>query len=62
MTKTQHQETSLRIGTSGSAESVSLTLDAGNPVTVRLELSGGCPCGGTHDRSGSYVTSDLGAR
>jgi hypothetical protein len=43
-----------------SKDQVSFTVDSANPVTVRIELSGGCPCGSEHSRSGSYVDSDLG--
>ena len=43
-----------------SKDQVSFTVDSANPVTVRIELSGGCPCGSEHSRPGSYVDSDLG--
>ncbi|WP_347109353.1 hypothetical protein AAHB33_01835 [Paenarthrobacter sp. S56] len=43
-----------------STEHVSFTVEGTNPVTVRIELKGGCPCGSEHNRAGSYVDSDLG--
>ncbi|MFI2566335.1 hypothetical protein [Paenarthrobacter sp. NPDC018779] len=43
-----------------SKDRMSVTVDGTNPVTVRIELIGGCPCGSEHTRTGSYVDSDLG--
>ncbi|WP_309075887.1 hypothetical protein [Paenarthrobacter sp.] len=40
-------------------EDVTLTLDASNPVTVRIEVDR-CPCGSEHNRAGSYVDTDFG--
>ncbi|MEV7604128.1 hypothetical protein AB0N65_01635 [Paenarthrobacter sp. NPDC089322] len=53
------EESTLRV-INESKEQVSFTVDASKPVTVRVELNGGCPCGSEHSRAGSYVDSDLG--
>ncbi|YCK81639.1 hypothetical protein M1D89_21640 [Arthrobacter sp. D3-18] len=39
-------------------EDVTLTLDASEPVTVRIEVDR-CPCGSEHNRAGSYVDTDF---
>jgi hypothetical protein len=59
MTSASVEESTLHI-IRDSKDQVSFTVDSANPVTVRIELSGGCPCGSEHSRPGSYVDSDLG--
>lgn len=62
MPHTHEQENILRVS-SDPGETVSVTLDASNPVTVKLQVDGGCACGSAaKDRPGSYVDSDLGQR
>ena len=56
------QEQILRVSSEGK-EFVNTQLESSSPVTVRLQLDGGCNC--QHDngnRPGSYVDSDLGPR
>ncbi|BCW04275.1 MULTISPECIES: hypothetical protein [Micrococcaceae] len=61
MTQTHEQESILRVSTD-SGDTVSFTLDATKPVTVKLQVDGGCTCGTTATVQGSYVDSDLGQR
>ncbi|MEJ1115831.1 hypothetical protein WBN73_16415 [Paenarthrobacter sp. CCNWLY172] len=42
-----------------TSDDVTLTLDASQPMTVRIEVDS-CPCGSEHTRAGSYVDSDFG--
>ena len=54
------QEQTLRISSKGK-ETVDIQLQSSSPVTVRLQLDGGCNC--QHDnenRPGSYIDSELG--
>jgi hypothetical protein len=37
-------------------------LQSSSPVTVRLQLDGGCTCHHDENRPGSYIDSDLGPR
>lgn len=60
MTTSPVQESTLRV-IRDAKDQLSFTVDASQPVTVRIELSGGCPCGSEHTRTGSYVDSDLGS-
>lgn len=62
MSQVHDQEQTLRISSKGK-ESVDIQLQSSSPVTVRLQLDGGCNC--HHDnenRPGSYIGSDLGPR
>ncbi|GAA5194210.1 hypothetical protein GCM10023346_21080 [Arthrobacter gyeryongensis] len=62
MSQHQDQAPTLRISSSGK-EFVDIELESSSPVTVRLQVDGGCNC--QHDnrnRPGSYVDSDLGLR
>lgn len=62
MSQHHDQEQALRVSSEGK-EFVNIQLESSNPVTVRLQLDGGCNC--QHDngnRPGSYVDSDLGLR
>ncbi|MGP0222346.1 hypothetical protein [Paenarthrobacter sp. NCHU4564] len=59
MISTRAEESTVRVS-SDSKEHVSFSVDASSPVTVRVELNGGCPCGAEHRHTGSYVDSDLG--
>ncbi|WP_165478329.1 hypothetical protein [Arthrobacter sp. S39] len=43
-------------------ETVSLTIDAGAPVTIQLEVGGQCSCGGTARVAGAYTNTDFGTR
>ncbi|KQQ96316.1 hypothetical protein ASF72_18920 [Arthrobacter sp. Leaf141] len=52
----------LRVSTDGK-DFVDVRLESATPVTVRLQLDGGCNCQHTFGtRPGSYVDSDLGSR
>ena len=62
MSQLHDQEQTLRISSHGK-EFVDIQLQSSSPVTVRLQLDGGCNC--RHDngnRPGSYIDSDLGSR
>ena len=62
MTLLTDQESILRLSSNGK-EHVDILLAASSPVTVRLQLDGGCNCQhGTVNRPGSYIDSDLGVR
>jgi hypothetical protein len=62
MTLLTDQESILRLSSNGQ-EHVDIRLEASSPVTVRLQLDGGCNCQhGTENRPGSYVDSDFGVR
>jgi hypothetical protein len=62
MTHRANQEPTLRLSSNGK-EPGDIQLEASSPVTVRLQLDGGCNCHhGTENRPGSYVDSDLGVR
>ncbi|WP_310166836.1 hypothetical protein [Arthrobacter sp. BE255] len=41
-------------------ETVTLTIDAGAPVTIQLEVGGPCSCGGTARVAGAYTNTDFG--
>jgi hypothetical protein len=59
MTHVINQESILRVSSNGQ-EHVDIRLEASSPVTIRLQLDGGCNCQhGTENRPGSYVDSDL---
>lgn len=60
MSQHQEQDSILRVS-SDSGSTVTLHLDASAPVTVRLQVDGGCTCGHT-PRPGSYIDSDPGSR
>ncbi|MDR7160594.1 hypothetical protein J2X42_003313 [Arthrobacter sp. BE255] len=53
------QENVLRVSTS-KGETVTLTIDAGAPVTIQLEVGGPCSCGGTARVAGAYTNTDFG--
>ena len=53
------QENIVRVSTS-RGETVSLTVDAGAPVTIQLEVGGQCSCGGTAGVAGAYTNTDFG--
>ena len=55
------QENIVRVSTS-RGETVSLTVDAGAPVTIQLEVGGQCSCGGTARVAGAYTNTDFGTR
>jgi hypothetical protein len=56
------QEQILRVSSEGR-EFVDIQLESSSPVTVRLQLDGGCNCQHANgNRPGSYVDSDLGTR
>jgi hypothetical protein len=62
MSQHRDQEQTLRVS-SGGKDFVVIELESSTPVTVRLQLDGGCNC--QHDngnRPGSYVDSDFGPR
>jgi hypothetical protein len=62
MTYSNDQETILRLSSKGK-EHADIRLKSSSPVTVRLQLDGGCNCQhGTGKRPGSYGDSDLGVR
>ncbi|MBT2593812.1 hypothetical protein [Arthrobacter sp. ISL-72] len=61
MSQHQEQERVLRVSSEGG-DTVTLQLDASTPVTVRLQVDGGCTCQHTTPRPGSYVDSDPGSR
>lgn len=62
MTHRTDQESILRLSSNGE-KPIDIRLEASSPVTVRLQLDGGCNCHhGTANRPGSYVDSDLGVR
>ena len=62
MSQHHDQEQTLRVSSDGK-EFVNIQLESSSPVTVRLQLDGGCNC--QHDAGrlpGSYVDADLGPR
>ena len=62
MTHRNDQEPILRVSSNGK-ESVDIRLESSSPVTVRLQVDGGCNCQhDTENRPGSYIDSDLGLR
>jgi hypothetical protein len=62
MSQRHDQEQTLRISTEGK-EHVDIQLQSSSPVTVRLQLDGGCNCHHHNEyRPGSYIDSDLGPR
>lgn len=62
MSQRHDQEQTLRINSEGK-EFVDIQLQSTSPVTVRLQLDGGCTCQhDTGNRPGSYIDSDLGPR
>ncbi|MEO5321313.1 hypothetical protein PV761_22360 [Arthrobacter sp. CC3] len=62
MSQLHDQEQTLRISSHGK-EFVDIQLQSSSPVTVRLQLDGGCNCRHDNDnRPGSYIDSDLGSR
>lgn len=62
MSQRHDQEQTLRIS-SEEKESADIQLQSSSPVTVRLQLDGGCNCRHHNEnRPGSYVDSDLGLR
>jgi hypothetical protein len=62
MTNRNDQEPVLRFSSNGK-EDVDIRLESSSPVTVRLQVDGGCSCRqNTENRPGSYTDSDLGLR
>lgn len=61
MTATSPHKSPLRVSTS-NGETISLTVDAGAPVTIQLDVGNDCSCGGATRRSGSYTDTDFGTR
>lgn len=62
MSQRHDQEQTLRISSEGK-ESADIQLLSSSPVTVRLQLDGGCNCHhDTGNRPGSYIDSDPGPR
>jgi len=59
MSQHHDQEHILRVSSEGK-DFVNIQLESSSPVTVRLQLDGGCNC--QHDRPGSYVDRDFGPR
>ena len=59
MTVVSPQEHLLRVSTS-TGETISLTVDAGAPVTIQLEVGGQCSCAGTARVAGAYTDTDFG--
>lgn len=53
------QENLLRVSTN-TGETVTLTIDAGAPITIQLEVGGQCNCGGTARVAGTYTDADFG--
>lgn len=52
----------LRVSSAGE-EFVDIQLESSRPVTVRLQMDGGCNCQHNNGpRPGSYVDNDLGSR
>lgn len=60
MTVVSPQENLLRVSTI-KGETVSLTIDAGVPVTIQLEVGDQCICGGAARGAGAYTDTDFGA-
>lgn len=62
MAQHNDQKDTLRVN-SKRRESVDIQLESSSPVTVRLQIDGGCTCQhDTESRPGSYIDSDLGIR
>ena len=62
MSQHHDQEQILRVSSEGK-EFVNIQLESSSPVTVRLQLDGGCNCQhGNGNLPGSYIDSDLGPR
>jgi hypothetical protein len=62
MSQRHDQEQTLRISSEGK-DSVDIQLQSSTPVTVRLQLDGGCNCHHHNEnRPGSYIDSDLAPR
>lgn len=62
MSQLHVQEQVLRVSSEGR-DFVDVRLESATPVTVRLQLDGGCDCRHTTGtRPGSYVDSDPGSR
>ncbi|MDR6414862.1 hypothetical protein J2808_001590 [Pseudarthrobacter sulfonivorans] len=62
MTQLNDQNHAFRVSSNGK-ESVDIHLESSSPVTVRLQIDGGCNCQpDTENRPGSYIDSDLGIR
>ena len=59
MTVDSPQENLLRVSTS-KGETVTLTVDAGAPVTIQLDVGGLCDCGSTASVAGAYTNTDFG--
>ena len=53
------QENLVRVSTT-QGETVTLTIDAGAPVTIQLEVGGQCNCGGSARVAGAYTNTDFG--
>ncbi|MFM9272510.1 hypothetical protein [Pseudarthrobacter sp. NKDBFgelt] len=51
----------LRVSTS-NGETISLTVDAGAPVTIQLDVGHDCSRGGAARRAGAYTDTDFGTR
>ena len=62
MAQLNDQKHTLRVSGNGK-ESVNVQLESSSPVTVRLQIDGGCNCRhDTENRPGSYIDNDLGIR
>ena len=61
MTATSAQDPVLRIAAANS-EPLDLSVEAGVPAAVRIEVQGSCTCQGGYRRPGAYTDTDFGAR
>lgn len=62
MVQPNDQKNTLQVSSNGK-ELVDIQLGSSSPVTVRLQIDGGCNCQhDTENRPGSYIDSDLGIR
>lgn len=62
MTHHNDQEPILRFSSNGK-EPADIRLESLTPVTVRVQVDGGCTCQrDANNRPGSYIDSDLGLR
>lgn len=62
MTTHIDQDQILRLSSNGH-EPVGIRLESSSPVTVRLEVDGGCQCQqDSKSRPGSYTDTDFGSR
>lgn len=61
MPATSPHKSPMRVSTT-NGDTISLTIDAGAPVNIQLDVANDCSCGGGTRRAGAYTDTDFRTR